>query len=152
MSLPVDRNSNPNGLWDNFCSLLRHTSDFLNSVERTKTPLHKDFDVINEGWYWNSVQHPSHDPKEKICIYFNSADLNKLDNCTFPAKFGNNTNPKKNFEFIGFIYPPKESDMPALREFAMMFPHAEVCTYGRHLFGGDWQSGEMVEALVNSKK
>jgi len=135
------------GLADTFLAAARRISDILNSIERTAQPLHPEFDVIHDGWYWNNVKQPHRDPTHKVCVYFNDADLPLLDKCPYPAKFAENQNGQLSHKYCGFAYPRKSSDIEGLSEWAAQFPRAELCTYGQHLFGGGWKAGEVVRVI-----
>jgi hypothetical protein len=134
---------------ETFFAAARRVTDILNSVQRTTQPLHPAFDVVEGGWYWNNVKQPSGEPTHKVCFYFNDEDLAMLDNCPYHAKFAENQNEKLDFRYCGFAYPRKSSDIDALNEWATRYPRAELCTYGRHLFGGGWEAGKVVKAITD---
>ena len=134
-----------------FRSAVRKVSDLLNSVERSSHPTHPEFDVVDDGWYWNNVKQPSSDPSHKVCFYFDDADLPLLDSCSWAAKFSDNENSLLKFKYCGFAYPAQNKELGALKEWAARFPYAELCTYGVRVFDF-WQPGEVVEVLSNGRK
>lgn len=134
-----------------FRAALRCVTDILNSVERTREPLHPAFDVVYEGWYWNNLKQPTTDPTHKVCFYFNESDLPLLSNCPYSAKFAENRNEALAFKFCGFAYPRNSTEIALLSDWAARFPQAELYTYGQHLEGGGWKPGELVRLITCDK-
>jgi|GEM_PF-6511592 len=99
-----------------FRSAFRCVTDILNSVERTREPLHPAFDVVYGGWYWNNVRQPTTDPSHKVCFYLNEIDLPLLSNCPYPAKFAENRNEALAFKYCGFAYPRNPSELTVLSD------------------------------------
>jgi hypothetical protein len=138
----------PSYLWDTFRNAVRRATDLLNCIERTENQVHPDFDIIDDGWYWNQISQPVNDPTYKVCFYFNAENVDLLNNCPFPCKFAANTNTSKDFQYCGFAYPQNDQKLSTLEEWSKRFPLAELCTYGKHLFDGGWVSGKVAKVII----
>jgi hypothetical protein len=135
------------GIWAEISRVARKVADFLSGRDFTKNPIHADFVIVEDGWYWNRVRRPSHEPDYKVQIFFNSSDLHLLDGCSFHCKFGDNLDDGRKFQYCGFAYPRSTKEMESLERWASRFPDASVFTYGDWDARGRWQPGTFVKGL-----
>jgi glutaredoxin len=135
------------GAWGRVCQLAQRVSDFFRSIEVTKDPIHPQFIVVQDGWFWNRVARPNIDPDHKVQVFFNRTDLALLDECPFHCKFADNLDESKSFEFCGFAYPKNKQQMEELERWATRFQDASVFTFGEFDNRGRWREGTFVKSL-----